>query len=335
MICCFTRATWNCEFDYAHSDGEVHQANFEKLIRHVYRMRETMMVHAKALYRDVVRRDKRVTIPENATWNVPESKNPWKSSKPFSREELDQFARQGIENRPLRGFEPVRFSTNLIPVAKLQLHEVPKGNMGSYSRGQRTYFTWVDEPSQSIPLTVSSGRIYIDRGDVALHLYPADSFPQKPASKQEPLDSATVAPDGKERKITLKPRQKGLHVITVSDGSAGTIVQWEPSQQMTVISSMDQPATFQGRWSLYFYVPKHTKIVGGYSSGSGKILDGKGKLVHTFEDKPGYFRVPVQEGKDGTLWKFENSVGQRLLMTVPPGLARSAEELLVPAELIE
>ncbi|MCA9067803.1 MAG: hypothetical protein KDA84_02710, partial [Planctomycetaceae bacterium] len=314
-------------FDYAHSDGEVRQANFEKLIRHVYRMRETMMVHAKALYRDVVRRDKRVTIPENATWNISEDKNPWKSSEPFTRHELDQFIEQGFENRSLRGFEPIQFSTNLVPTGKLSLPKVPTGKMGLYSRGKRTYYTWVDESSQSIELTVSGGRIYKDRGDVVIHLYRANQL--------EALDSATVPPDGKERTISLKPRQKGLHIITVSDGGAGTIVQWQSDQPMTVISSLDQPASLHGRWSLYFYVPKNTKIVGGYSAGPGKLLDGNGKLVHTFEDKPGYFRVTVGAGRDGKLWKFENCAGQRLLMTVPPTLARSTEELLLPAESVE
>ncbi len=322
-------------FDYAHSDDEVRQTNFEKWIRHVYRMRETMMVHAKALYRDVVRRDKKVAIPENATWNIPENKNPWKSSKPFTREELNQFVRQGILNRRLRGFESVKFSTNLVPAAKLSLREVPTGKMGLYSRGKRTYYTWVDDPSQSITLTVSGGRIYKDRGDVAIHLDRADQLDRESAKTGEPVDSASVPPDGKERTILLKPGQKGLHVITVSDGGAGTIVQWQAGQPMTVISNQDQPASFHGRWSLYFYVPKNTKIVGGYSSGPGKLLDGNGKLIHTFEDKPGYFRVRVETEQDRKLWKFENCAGQRLLMTVPPGLARSTKELLVPAEIVE
>lgn len=322
-------------FDYAHSQGEIRQANFETLIRHVYRMRETMMIHAKALYRDVVRRDKRVTIPENATWNIPEDKNPWKSRKPFAREELDQFLRSGIRNRPLRGFDPVTFSTNLVLASKLPLNEVPLGKMGLYSRGRRTYYTWVDASSQIIDLTVKGGRIYKDRGHATVQIDQANPANPDFPRNQVPLDSASIPPDGKERAISLKPRQKGLHLITVSDGGAGTIVGWQANQPMTVISSLDQPASFHGRWSLYFYVPKNTKVVGGYSSGPGKLLDGNGKLIHTFQNKPGYFRVPVERDAGGTLWKFENCAGQRLLMTVPPCLARSGEELLLPVELIE
>ena len=45
---------------YAQAEGLARQAAFEVLIRHTYRMRATMMVHAKALYRDLAARDKRV-----------------------------------------------------------------------------------------------------------------------------------------------------------------------------------------------------------------------------------------------------------------------------------
>jgi hypothetical protein len=37
---------------------------------------------------------------------------------------------------------------------------------------------------------------------------------------------------------------------------------------------------------------------------------------------------------DGKLWRFEHCQGQRLLMTVPPYLARNGAELLLPAEVV-
>ena len=97
---------------YTLAKGPQRQATFEAMIRHAYRMRQTMMVHSKALYRDVTARDKNVSIPEDATWSVPDAKNPWKSSTPFHADELTAFARDGIERYPLLelDFEPVQFS---------------------------------------------------------------------------------------------------------------------------------------------------------------------------------------------------------------------------------
>jgi hypothetical protein len=50
--------------------------------------------------------------------------------------------------------------------------------------------------------------------------------------------------------------------------------------------------------------------------------------------RPDYSRVPVEPGQDGRLWHFANSLGQRILLTVPPYLARDGRELLLPAEVV-
>ena len=137
-------------FDYSTAKGEDRQKAFEDLIKHTYRMRQTMMVHAKALYRDLAARDKSVTVPKEAAWNVPEGKNPWKSSALFTSDELDAILSAGIAKRQLLAFEPVAFSTNLVPASRLKLPDVKDGSMGLYSRGLRTYYTWVEkEPARN------------------------------------------------------------------------------------------------------------------------------------------------------------------------------------------
>ena len=93
-----------------------------------------------------------------------------------------------------------------------------------------------------------------------------------------------------------------------------------------------------GRWDLYFYVPRGTAVVGGYSNSTrGRMLDGDNKVVFDFSTMhaAGYFSVPVPARQDGRLWKFSDSSGSRMLMTVPPYLATSVETLLLPREVIE
>ena len=68
---------------------------------------------------------------------------------------------------------------------------------------------------------------------------------------------------------------------------------------------------------------------------SGTLVDPDGQVAIDFgKTDEGWFRVQVPEGQDGKLWRFENSQGQRLLMTMPPYLARSGEELLLPIEVV-
>ncbi|MGM0739553.1 MAG: T9SS type A sorting domain-containing protein, partial [Bacteroidota bacterium] len=54
------------------------------------------------------------------------------------------------------------------------------------------------------------------------------------------------------------------------------------------------------------------------------------------EANDGYFNIPVGEGQDGKLWRISNDKGYTLrLMSVPPYMARSGEELLLPLEVFE
>jgi hypothetical protein len=316
-------------FDYDSAKGDERQAPFEAMIRHVYRMRKTMMVHAKALYRDVVRRDKAVSTPKDAEWDVPEGKNPWKSDDPFSREELDALRAGGIERRKERGFEPVAFGTKLLPVPKEAMPEVPTGSVGLYSRSERTYWTFVEDPTVPVRLTVTAGRIYQDRGDATASLLPADG------ESPDPIATAAIPPDGEPREIAFSAPQRGLYRVVVADGGAGTVTEWPAGQRMTIRSDLEERASFHGRWTLYFFVPSGTAFVGGYADGEGELQDADGKTVRRFDGPPDYFRVAVEPSQAGRLWKFERCTGSRLLMTVPPYLARSPEELLLPEAIVE
>ncbi|MCX6903600.1 MAG: DUF4838 domain-containing protein [Verrucomicrobia bacterium] len=133
---------------YEQAKGADRQQAFEALIRHAFRIRKTMMVHTKALYRDLAGRDKTVTIPADAKWNVAEGKNPWKSSAPFTAAELARFIAEGIERNPLSkiDFKPVAFSGDLVSAAPLKLPEVPIGQFGT-ARGQQVFYTRVSASS--------------------------------------------------------------------------------------------------------------------------------------------------------------------------------------------
>jgi hypothetical protein len=311
---------------YSSASAEERQQAFEQLLRHAYRMRRTMMIHTLGLYRDLPRRDRKVKVPAEAAWNVPEGKNPWKSSAPFSREELDEMQRTGIARHPLRGFEPVAFSRKLQPPGKFNRPEVPRGSFGTYLRGSQSYYTWLTGESSTVRLSVKGGLVYQSAGAVKLAL--------EPAAKTEAVERTTVPPDKSEHAVPLRSSQAGLHRLEVADRTGGTVLTLPEELPWTLPADFESTKGLHGRWSLYFYVPKGTTIVGGYAGGTGVLLDGAGHKVCTFEASPNYFRVPVPLGQDGKLWKFENSLGPRVLLTVPPYLARSGRELLLPAEVV-
>ena len=106
---------------------------------------------------------------------------------------------------------------------------------------------------------------------------------------------------------------------------------------MTIVSTADAPMNENySSWTLCFYVPLGTKVVGLHGGGHGEVHDSAGRLVFSLNGKePGFHGVEVPEGQDGRLWRIRHGRGPVRLLTVPPCLARSAEELLLPKEVVE
>ena len=321
------------------------QAASEALFCHTYRMRDTMLVHSQALYRGMRRfNGSNATIPEQANPGnlvigaASEDYGRWKSSKPFTSEEIATIISEGIKNNQILvlEFEPVSFSEDLVPAAeKLNLPIVATGAFNSGWRGQNTLYTWFPSENDELQLTVRGGTIthYQDRGNVRFKLYsPLETFGD-PVAEDE-----SVPPDNTDYQITLQSPFGGLHRLEWNDGNDKTIIKWPESWPMTMKSEIDDPGRPQSRWTAYFYVPKGTKIVGGYTTATtGTLRNSAGtiELDFTKMEGSGYFSVAVPEGQDGKLWKFDNVSGSRMLMTVPSYLARNARELLLPKEVVE
>ena len=94
----------------------------------------------------------------------------------------------------------------------------------------------------------------------------------------------------------------------------------------------DYPNRMSGRWTLYAWVPPGTKKIGLYSTASGGELrrsDGK-KAIDLATDGGGFLSVDVPEGMDGKYWSFRNVAGRVSLFTIPPYLARTPTEMVLP-----
>ncbi len=323
-------------FAYADASGPARQAAMEEVIRFAYRMRNTLMVTARSTYTNVPARDRSVSVPEPYGWNVPEERNPWKSSEPFGEDEIAALLEAGIAAHEVTvlDFEPVEYSDALVPAAEaLELPDVPTGSFGTF-RGRHTAYTWFTPEQRELTLQVTGGLIahYRNRGNVRLTLYSPDEVTLEPVAHDD-----GTPPDGEPYEVVLRSPHGGLHQFEWSDGSDRTSIVWPENRPMTMRSTLDDPARPHGRWDLYFYVPRGTETVGGFSTGTrGTLRDAEGNVVLDFSEmeEPGYFSVPVPEGQDGRLWRFDGSVGSRMLMTVPPYLARNAAELLLPEEVV-
>lgn len=309
---------------YERLSGTARQQKFEEICRHARRMRDRWMLSAEAVCRGF--RDPTLKPPkEKAT------------STPFAAQEIQAILLAGVEANPpmVLKFQPVEFSKNLVPATPLALPSVPPGKCSDQTRGHAKVFTWLAAPNQAIELRVTGGLIphYRDRGNVSFHLYA-----EQEATLEAVAHDASVPPDGKPRQVVLRSPYAGLHWLEWTDGGDRTEVVPPVSLPWTIRTTLEDKMPLQGRWSLYFYVPHGTKVIGGFADGNGGwIVNPQGQRVFRFDGPPGgeYFHAPVPAGQDGALWKMEDVTGARVLMTVPSCFAKTAETLLLPKEVIE
>jgi len=327
---------------YRKAQGDPRQLLFERVWRHAYRSDDRMMISTRAICQQDRFRDRAVKVPDRAAWNVPADKNPWKNKSPHTRQEIRDMLRRGIAaNQPtVVDFEKVRFSEDLIPATPLHVADVAAGSSPERFRGEQTVFTWLPaaSPRQSrraVRLHVTGGLIkhYRDRGNVNIKLYASQGGNIRLVDEDR-----SVPPDGQPRAIVLRSDHSGLHLLQWSDGQDMTHIEWPEGLPRSFRATIDEPLELQGRWSLYFYVPRGTRTVGGFATAAtGRILDDQATVVFSFEDEmdeADYFSVPVPAGRDGRLWQFRDCTGSRCLLTVPPYLASSARDLLLPREVV-
>jgi hypothetical protein len=320
--------TRHAELYYAHANGQVSK---EEVAKFDYRIRKTMMVHSYGLWCRLLSQKAALT-----------KDHPLKDDRPFNATEIDQIISNGIaKNQPSDpGFATVEFSKNLVPAAPLKLPHVKPGSFPTHPQDHQRYYIYFSNPPAPLDLKVTVQKVWALRPP-KISLYSPLEVSLNPVAVFE-----NYKPDGKTYDITLISPHPGLHRLETVDGGDYTRIAFPPGLPISIESGIDTPdvtSHFRGPWTLYFYVPKGTKLIGGWASRianwapriSGLLVDPDGKTVLDFaKAEDGYFKAPVPPGQDGKLWKFENSQGQRLLMTVPPYLARSGDELLLPVEVV-
>jgi hypothetical protein len=304
----------------------------KRMITYIYRIRKTMMIHAYGLWARLVGQG----AAGDPTYAL-------KSEEPVTEAEILDTLKAGIaNNQPVEmSFTPIAFSQEYVPAAKLNLPTVPTGSFPSNPQDRHAYYTWIGQAPTAFVMKVTVQRVWNLRPHVI------QLFSPQEVSLNAVAESGAVKADGKTYDVALKTPYDGLHRVEVTDGGDYTRIAWPEGMPVMVPSGIDTPTCqtfFRGGWTMYAYVPKGTAEIGGWAARvaawapriSGTLKDPDGNAVLDFgKMEEGWFKVAVPPGQDGRLWKFENSQGMRQLMTIPPCLARSGRELMLPREVVE
>jgi hypothetical protein len=329
---------------YTRASGATRQHAFETLIQHAWRMRQTMMVHSLALYRDLVARDKTVSIPDGAGYRDPPPGNPWKSDTPFSATELVSFTQEGIDSHPLItvDFQPVRYSTVLRPATRyftMPKDGPPPLDSHVVGRGVQTFLTWVDAPGQVIELSVTGGLAAERESRTPLEI---ELTKLGGTSIEGDVDTIvatdrTTPADGQEHTVRLTTADSGIYRVRVSDGGDRTRIRWPEQFPMSIISTLDEPMNQDNpQWAAYFYVPIGTRQIGLRGGEHGELIDADGRIHFWLNGRPtNFYTVEVPAGQDGQFWKVRYVRGPLTLLTVPPYFFRAPAEAVLPADVLE
>ncbi len=316
-------------YDTAVDDAKAQATN--EMLEHAHRIYTTGMVHSYGLWSRL------------AGQSEAEKKGrPAACEQLITDDQVQAMLTRGIEaNRPVEiDIQPVEFTADLVPAGPLQLPDVEPGAYPSHSQDHHTYFVWVDQAPATIHMKVTTQHVWDLRPHkITLARPVGDDFEQVD-------ESGIVKPDAKTYDVVLKTPHDGLHRIVVIDGGDYTRIVWPDDLPVTLPSTMGTGGArehFRGAWTLYFYVPKGTKQVGGWAERiaqwapqvSGRLLDADGRLQFDFHQfGNGWFTAPVPQGQDGRLWKFADTQGMRKLVTVPSYFAPTGRRLLLPREVV-
>ncbi len=321
----------DCFARMAAEDGEERQKMFDELLRLAWRIRDTHMVHTRPIM--AMARSVRGGVTNPPPKIV-------RDDYVYTDEDIEGFIRDGVERHKIvdLDFEPAHYSRDLVPSAPLNPPQVEPGNFGGVPRGRLHFYTWLDEPGE-IAFEVTGGySISYPHlvSNIRVDLF-ADGNPTG-----EAVDTTDhIEPNQKPHDVRLRSTYPGLHRIRIEPTANRAVARPPEGRIWTMEVSQDEHNTLTGDWDLYFYVPKRTRVVGGFTtSRRGVMLDGDGQTVFSFRSlaPPAYFSVPVPEEQSGRFWKLSGGAGhhsRRILLTVPPFLARTPAELLLPREVVE
>ena len=336
--------------EHGNAPAERRSEAFGNVMRHAWRMRETMMVNVYGLF----------TYPprgypeEEIGWRVPSGKNPWKVGEPHTDAEIDAILTAGVDANPIGTYVTRAFSEDLIPAAAaLGFEDKPLGSngFGLPPGGRQEFFTWVDKAPGTVTLRVAGGFIWPKRAsNVEITLY-SDKAVSDAADFVVTTDKS-VPPDQQEHIVELKTPYAGLHRIEVEGGPGATsVLPGVSNMAFTVQAGPYRCFNRRHMWEGWFYIPRGTRQISFHVSdpASGDVFNGDGHLAFSFKrpwtaadgtehaaaTTAGFHTIDVPEGQDGRLWRLSSTRAAWLFLNVPPYVARRPFELLLPREVVE
>jgi hypothetical protein len=297
----------------------------EPLLQWDYRIRSRDLTTYRAPYETSSwATDRKAVAALHGLSDLEDGAQVWADSPTTETEIVDALA-VAVAGNALIPFATVGFSQDLVAVSGLTCSPP----LPPYFNYQSVSGSWWVQGSGTLTISASGGVARQDKGPDHFRLYDV-------ASGDALLD-VDVPEDQVERDYVVALASDHLYRLEVTC-AGGVRFSWTRGFGFTLLSTeLAGYFTGSGEARAIFYVPKRTQIVGFYAqTGTIALYDATGTQVGSkIAADHDYYSVAVPEGRDGATWEITGVNGAWGLLTVPPGFALAAEELLVPREVAE
>lgn len=294
--------------DFKRSVGDDRSLAAKRLVDHLVQSRKSSPVHLRAFYFQDGSPELKPLLKtwleggldlELATWDTVQAEQVLKNGIERHKRDLE------VSNTDWGDLVPVDFGD--IPLGKLRQMEL--------GYGERAYLAYLSRGGSRFEVKTVGGQFahYRNRGDVSI-VY-GDQFKKIP-------------PDGEFRLISLQAIA-GLQSVKISDGGDSSQLQFPDDVAVAQEFSRKLTPNFVGGHSAYFFVPKGTERIVGYSSQAGGVIAGPDGVVAYKPMSYEIFQVPTK-GNDGGLWSAQGIGAGFRLLNVPPFLGHNPRNFLVP-----
>lgn len=296
-------------------------------LTHGYRTRYTYMNHWVAM-RESWAAEAAKEFQEPSWAPGPNHKQPWAVDAPYTREEIDAAFQDGLAYYQPDPIEQEQFSSDLVPV-DFEMASASAESKQAYQYGL-TYalYSVSGEPLEMVLVP----------GTIAHYRDMAPSKWQITDQEGKEITGGQLALDGKPQSIQVVVPAAGLYYLHYEDWMAGWQIQVASGKHATIVLQPTWKVEHAG-WmqAMYFYVPRGTKELRYYWSGSPHRVHGPdGAMLAEVNTRGEFVRIPVPEGADGKPWHFSQlMLGRLWFFNAPNYLAASPQALLVPRQLAE
>lgn len=312
---------------YDHEKDKVRQKElFVAAMTHAYRTRYEYMNHWAAM-RSTWAGDAAKRFDEPGWVLNSKEPKPWLVEKPVSRQETEEWFREGLEYFQPRPVKEIVFSNDLVPTKFATAK--PAISQQAYQR-PATYALH-SKAGEPLDLQVLVGVIawYRDRPDARYTLKDA---------KGKLIVEGSLKLDGEPRDLSLKVPVAGTYFFECNDSGAGWRIKVEPGRHVTLLPQRGRRYLHLGQMQeMYFFVPRGTKELHYFwSGGPHKLLGPDRKVLHEVKDSDDVVSIPVPPGLDGQCWSLSpRAQGHLWFFNAPNCLAASPNALLLPREVVE